>query len=30
MLDDGRIPFASKALDYASHEVSISPNPLLL
>lgn len=30
MLDDGRIPFASKALDYASREPSISPNPLLL
>jgi hypothetical protein len=30
MLDDGRIPFASKALDYASREASISPNPLLL
>jgi hypothetical protein len=30
MLDDGRYPFASKALDYASREASISPNPLLL
>lgn len=30
MLDDGRIPFVSKALDYASREPSISPNPLLL
>ena len=30
MLDDGRAPFATKALDYASREVSISPNPLLL
>lgn len=30
MLDDGRTPFASKALDYASREPSISPNPLLL
>ena len=30
MLDDGRTPFASKALDYASREASISPNPLLL
>lgn len=30
MLDDGRAPFASKALDYASRETSISPNPLLL
>lgn len=30
MLDDGRTPFASKALDYASRESSISPNPLLL
>jgi hypothetical protein len=30
MLDDGRIPFASKALDYASREASISPNPMLL
>jgi len=30
MLDDGRIPFANKALDYASREVSISPNQLLL
>ncbi|HZK94812.1 MAG TPA: hypothetical protein VFC67_11435 [Prolixibacteraceae bacterium] len=30
MLDDGRIPFANKALDYASREASISPNPLLL
>lgn len=30
MLDDGCIPFASKALDYASREPSISPNPLLL
>lgn len=30
MLDDGRAPFASKALDYASREASISPNPLLL
>lgn len=30
MLDDGRIPFASKALDYASREPSLSPNPLLL
>jgi hypothetical protein len=30
MLDDGRAPFATKALDYASREASISPNPLLL
>lgn len=30
MLDDGRTPFASKALDYASREASISPSPLLL
>lgn len=30
MLDDGRAPFASKALDYASREASISPNPILL
>ena len=30
MLDDGRIPFACKALDYASREASILPNPLLL
>ena len=30
MLDDGRAPFATKALDYASREATISPNPLLL
>jgi len=30
MLDDGRTPFANKALDYASREASISPNPMLL
>ena len=30
MLDDGHTPFATKALDYASREASISPNPLLL
>lgn len=30
MLDDGRAPFATKALDYASREPSICPNPLLL
>jgi len=30
MLDDRRAPFANKALDYASREASISPNPLLL
>ena len=30
MLEDGRIPFANKALEYASREVSISPNPALL
>ncbi|HZL10508.1 MAG TPA: hypothetical protein VFC65_10950 [Prolixibacteraceae bacterium] len=30
MLDDGRIPFTNKALEYASREVSISPNPVLL
>ena len=30
MLDDGRTPFATKALDYASREASISPNPILL
>jgi hypothetical protein len=30
MLVDGRIPFTNKALDYASREASISPNPVLL
>ena len=30
MLDDGRIPFTNKALEYATREVSISPNPVLL
>jgi hypothetical protein len=30
MLDDGRSPFAFKALDYATRESSICPNPLLL
>lgn len=30
MLLDGRYPFASKALDYASREQSICPNPQLL
>jgi hypothetical protein len=30
MLDDGRAPFALKALDYARHERSICPNPMLL
>lgn len=30
MLDDGRIPFAIKAVDYAIHEPSVSPNPALL
>ena len=30
MLDDGRYPFAIKAVDYASREVSISPNAQLL
>lgn len=29
MLDDGRIPFTFKAIDYATHEVSVSPNALL-
>ncbi len=30
MLEDGRYPFASKAVDYASREVSICPNAQLL
>lgn len=30
MLEDGRYPFASKALDYASREASIYPNAQLL
>ena len=30
MLDEGRIPFALKAVEYASSEASISPNPSLL
>jgi len=30
MLDDGRYPFASKAVDYASREISICPNKQLL
>ncbi len=30
MLQDGRYPFASKAVDYASREQSICPNPQLL
>ena len=30
MLDDGRTPFALKAVDYAIHEPSVSPNPALL
>ena len=30
MLQDGRYPFASKAIDYASREQSICPNPQLL
>ncbi len=30
MLDEGRIPFALKALEYASRENAISPNPPLL
>ena len=30
MLDDKRIPFANKALDYATRSTSLSPNPLLL
>ena len=30
MLDEGRIPFALKAVEYASREAAISPNPPLL
>ena len=30
MLEDGRYPFASKAVDYASREASLCPNPVLL
>ena len=30
MLDEGRIPFATKAVEYASREAAISPNPPLL
>ena len=30
MLDEGRAPFALKAVDYASREVAVSPNPQLL
>jgi hypothetical protein len=30
MLDEGRIPFALKAVEYASRETAISPNPQLL
>ena len=30
MLDDGRIPFALKAVEYASREAAVSPNPSLL
>jgi len=30
MLEDGRYPFASKAVDYASREASICPNARLL
>ena len=30
MLDDGRYPFASKAVDYASRETSLCPNAVLL
>ena len=30
MLEDGRYPFASKAVDYASREISICPNKQLL
>jgi hypothetical protein len=27
MLDEGRVPFALKAVEYASRETAISPNP---
>jgi hypothetical protein len=30
MLDEGRVPFALKAVEYASRETAISPNPPLL
>ena len=30
MLDEGRIPFALKAVEYASLEAAVSPNPQLL
>jgi hypothetical protein len=30
MLDEGRVPFALKAVEYASREKAISPNPPLL